>query len=183
MPTVRFELRRDTTANWTAANPVLRPGEPSIEVETRLVKYGDGITPWLDLPYAPVDLPDVLEAYAAGETPSAFTLSIVDAADEEGWREAIGAQEASDKLTALSGVTALADGPHAFPGVTITTVEGLVTSIVLTTPRATSVSVDTSVNPPIVTWQMPDVPGWATARVNRGTTSSVGASVSALPIA
>lgn len=110
MPTVRFQLRRDTTANWTGANPVLGPGEPSLDIDTGLIKYGDGITPWLDLPYAPVDLPDVLDAYAAGETPSAFTLSIVDRPNGAAWCGAIGAQPASD------GLQAYADGdlPSAF---------------------------------------------------------------------
>lgn len=102
MPTVRFQLRRDTTANWTAANPVLGPGEPSLDLDTGLVKYGDGISPWLSLPYAPVDLPDVLDAYASGDTPSTFTLSIVDAIDGAAWRTAIGAQAASSKLQAYA---------------------------------------------------------------------------------
>ena len=39
------------------------------------------------------------------------------------------------------------------------------------TPTATSVSVDVSTNPPLVTWEMPDVTGWATAVVYRGETN------------
>jgi hypothetical protein len=51
MATVKFRLRRDTAANWTAANPVLALGEPGLETDTRRVKYGDGATPWSSLGY------------------------------------------------------------------------------------------------------------------------------------
>jgi hypothetical protein len=46
----RFQLRRGTTAEWTAANPVLLEGEPGLDLDLDLVKYGDGVTPWNDLP-------------------------------------------------------------------------------------------------------------------------------------
>lgn len=49
-----FRLRRDTAANWTAANPVLSLGEPGLETDTRLVKYGDGTTAWNSLAYSTV---------------------------------------------------------------------------------------------------------------------------------
>lgn len=51
MPTVRFQLRRDTAANWASVNPVLGDGEPAIETDTRRKKYGDGVTAWTSLPY------------------------------------------------------------------------------------------------------------------------------------
>lgn len=40
-----------------------------------------------------------LAAYAGGDTPSAFTLGIVDSADQAAWRAAIGAMAASDYAT------------------------------------------------------------------------------------
>jgi len=52
---VKFRIRRDTAANWTAENPVLGLGEPGLETDTRLVKYGDGATAWAGLDYAAVD--------------------------------------------------------------------------------------------------------------------------------
>lgn len=109
MPLVRYKLRRDTAANWTTVNPTLGPGEPGVESDTRLVKYGDGITAWVDLPYAAIELPSVLAAYADGDTPSAFTLSIVDSADGPAWLVAIGAQPVS---AVLSDVASAA--PSAF---------------------------------------------------------------------
>lgn len=50
----RIQLRRDTAANWASANPVLAAGEPGLEIDTALLKYGDGSTPWVDLPYSGV---------------------------------------------------------------------------------------------------------------------------------
>lgn len=70
MPTVRFKLRRDRAATWTSINPVLGDGEPALETDTLLVKYGDGSTPWTSLPYSAVNLPAILEAIA-GTTPIA----------------------------------------------------------------------------------------------------------------
>jgi len=45
---VRFQLRRDTAANWT--NPILALGEPGVETDT--VKVGDGATAWNSLGYS-----------------------------------------------------------------------------------------------------------------------------------
>lgn len=47
-----FRIRRDTAANWTSVNPVLKLGEPGLETDTRKVKYGDGSTAWNSLAYA-----------------------------------------------------------------------------------------------------------------------------------
>jgi len=52
----QIQIRRDTAANWTAANPVLAQGEIGIELDglgTSLVlqKIGDGVTAWDSLPY------------------------------------------------------------------------------------------------------------------------------------
>ncbi|KEZ13528.1 PE-PGRS family protein [Sphingobium yanoikuyae] len=129
MATVRFQLRRDTAANWTSVNPVLGPGEPALETDTLLVKYGDGSTGWNDLPYAALNLPSILAAYAAGDVPSDFTLSIVDSPSETQWRNAIGAQEASANLDAISAAVPIADGPHTIGGITITTAGGIITAI------------------------------------------------------
>lgn len=49
---IRFQFRRGTAAEWTAANPVLLDGEPGIESDTGALKYGDGATAWNDLDYS-----------------------------------------------------------------------------------------------------------------------------------
>ena len=43
---VRIQLRRDTAANWTATNPVLRAGEFGVETDTLKVKVGNGSSAW-----------------------------------------------------------------------------------------------------------------------------------------
>ena len=51
----RFIMRSNPTNSWITYNPILRKGEIGIE-ETpdglRLMKIGDGFTPWNNLPYA-----------------------------------------------------------------------------------------------------------------------------------
>ena len=49
----RIRHRRDTGANWTAANPVLADGELGIESDATSLrgKIGDGVTAWASLPY------------------------------------------------------------------------------------------------------------------------------------
>lgn len=41
---VRFQLRRGSAAEWTAADPVLAMGEPGLEIDTARFKLGDGVT-------------------------------------------------------------------------------------------------------------------------------------------
>ena len=47
----KIQIRNDTAANWKAANPVLLKGEIGIEIDTRKLKIGDGISPWTGLKY------------------------------------------------------------------------------------------------------------------------------------
>jgi hypothetical protein len=67
-----IQIRRDTAANWTAANPVLLLGEIGIETNTTVTsstsklykaKIGDGTTAWNALPYfsisSPISIADV----------------------------------------------------------------------------------------------------------------------------
>lgn len=42
----KIQLRNDTAANWKAANPVLLKGEVGVEIDTRKLKIGDGISAW-----------------------------------------------------------------------------------------------------------------------------------------
>ena len=45
----RIQLRRDTTANWTAQNPVLAEGEQGLDTTTGLLYIGDGVTAFAQL--------------------------------------------------------------------------------------------------------------------------------------
>lgn len=46
-----IQLRRDTAANWTSANPILEAGEAGVETDTAKIKFGDGTTAWTSLGY------------------------------------------------------------------------------------------------------------------------------------
>ena len=68
----RIQYRRDTAANWTAANPILSLGEPGYETDTGKRKIGDGATAWATLAYQ-IDKPTADASYAPGGSPSAVT--------------------------------------------------------------------------------------------------------------
>ena len=40
---------RGTTLQWASEDPVLEPGEPGFNVETRILKIGDGAKRWSEL--------------------------------------------------------------------------------------------------------------------------------------
>ena len=46
-----IQLRRDTSSNWTSANPTLAQGELGVETNTSKIKVGDGSTTWSSLSY------------------------------------------------------------------------------------------------------------------------------------
>ena len=46
-----IQIRRDTAANWTSANPTLAQGELGLETDTDKFKVGDGSTAWTSLGY------------------------------------------------------------------------------------------------------------------------------------
>ena len=50
--TTTIQLRRDTSTNWSAVNPILANGEVGIETDTRKQKFGDGSTAWNSLAYS-----------------------------------------------------------------------------------------------------------------------------------
>lgn len=52
----RIQIRNDTAAAWKAANPVLLKGEIGIEIDTRKIKFGDGISTWETLKYVSDDI-------------------------------------------------------------------------------------------------------------------------------
>lgn len=50
----RIQLRRDTSTNWAATNPILASGEIGYDTTTGAIKFGDGATAWSSLSaYAP----------------------------------------------------------------------------------------------------------------------------------
>jgi hypothetical protein len=49
---VKIQIRRDSAADWTSANPTLSDGEIGIETDTLKAKVGNGATAWNSLAYS-----------------------------------------------------------------------------------------------------------------------------------
>ena len=47
---VQLLLRRGTTSQWSSVNTVLAQGEPGFDTVLKILKIGDGVTPWNSLP-------------------------------------------------------------------------------------------------------------------------------------
>lgn len=45
-----FKFKRGTAARWKELNLILEQGEPGWAIDTYVLKIGDGVTPWNDLP-------------------------------------------------------------------------------------------------------------------------------------
>ena len=79
----RFQLRRGTTAQWAATDPVLAAGEPGVDLDTGALKVGDGTTVWSALPdSAGVPGPPGTTDYTALDNlPTLGTAAATDASD------------------------------------------------------------------------------------------------------
>jgi hypothetical protein len=51
MPLSRLLQRKGLSSQWAVTNPVLESGETGIELDTKKIKIGDGLTAWNTLPY------------------------------------------------------------------------------------------------------------------------------------
>lgn len=60
MVNAKILIRRDTSANWVAANPVLGDGEQGYEKDTEKMKIGDGLRTWIQLPYVKGGQPGII---------------------------------------------------------------------------------------------------------------------------
>ena len=69
---VQIQLRRDTSSNWTSANPTLALGELGLETDGYKYKIGDGATAWTSLSYAELAGTDVFTINE--QTGTAYTL-------------------------------------------------------------------------------------------------------------
>ena len=69
---VQIQLRRDTSSNWTTANPTLALGELGLETDGYKYKIGDGVTAWTSLSYAELAGTDVFTINE--QTGTAYTL-------------------------------------------------------------------------------------------------------------
>jgi hypothetical protein len=75
MATVRIQIRRGTSADWTSVNPVLAGGEMGLETDTGQFKFGDGSSAWADLSYALANqIDDYLPLSEKGQPDGVATL-------------------------------------------------------------------------------------------------------------
>lgn len=75
----RIQIRRGTSFEWEAANPILYQGEFGLETDTNQVKLGDGTSFWNSLGYVSLDwntLAGKPTYVAAGSTKAAARLAI-----------------------------------------------------------------------------------------------------------
>ena len=76
MAGVRIQVRRDTAANWTTANPTLTEGEIGYETDTGLVKVGDGASAWASLRYSFMSFDKAL-GFAGAPTASQVAWALI----------------------------------------------------------------------------------------------------------
>lgn len=62
----KIQIRRDTAANWTSANPTLAQGELGLETDTSKIKAGTGSTAWTSLGYYTLGVSGVPAASITG---------------------------------------------------------------------------------------------------------------------
>lgn len=47
----QIQLRRGLAVEWQTVNPILAEGEMGLNLNSKAIKLGDGVTHWNDLPY------------------------------------------------------------------------------------------------------------------------------------
>jgi len=139
----QIQLRRDTAANWTSANPVLAQGEFAVETDTLKAKIGDGSTAWTSLGYS---FGEFTVSQISDLTATASELNILD-----------GATLTTTELNYVDGVTSAIqdqiDNPTAIIVTDATTSRTLAASdagktIVFTSASATTVTINASTDIP-----------------------------------
>ena len=77
-----FQFKRGTEARWTEVNPILKQGEPGFVYDKNLLKIGDGITPWNDLPYIE-GKNEIVSSYTVADFPLIGDPNIIYKASDE----------------------------------------------------------------------------------------------------
>lgn len=73
----RIQLRRDTSSNWTTADPILGAGELAISTDLEKIKIGDGTSSWSTLNYfnlTPTEVQSAIDSAIAAVVDNAPAL-------------------------------------------------------------------------------------------------------------
>lgn len=84
-----IQLRRATAKEWLDVNPVLKAGEPGIELDSLKIKIGNGNNAWSDLPYI---------SNGGNVSPSAQNILVVNKLPEIGSEESFYKIETTQKM-------------------------------------------------------------------------------------
>lgn len=116
MPTfARIQVRRDTSANWASANPVLASGEIGLDTTLHEAKIGDGSTTWSGLDF--ITLGDsaiaALIADSGSDVSAALSLSTVALLAPLGrFHYALGHDPANAKIVRIGDSTTQGDNNY-----------------------------------------------------------------------
>jgi len=91
----KIQVRRDTAANWTSANPTLSDGEIGYETDTGYMKIGDGTTAWSSLSYFTPGAVD-------GDNNTTYTISTAQAGSDANVT-LTGSDATNDTITLVAG--------------------------------------------------------------------------------
>jgi hypothetical protein len=104
---VQIQLRNDTAANWTSANPTLAAGEVGLETNTGKLKIGNGTTAWNSLAYFE---PSTLDGLSDVTITSASTGQVVQFNGTAWVNSDVAISEVTGLQTALDGKQAVISG-------------------------------------------------------------------------
>ena len=125
----KIQIRRDTAANWTSANPTLAQGELGLETDTGQLKAGTGTTAWTSLGYYTL----------AGFTDPTYTgTPIEDIYAMSGTSVALEPSNGSIQTHTLTGATTYTDAFSAGQAITLMIDDG--TAATITWPTMTWVN-------------------------------------------
>ena len=110
----RIKPRRDTSANWASANPVLQSGEIGFDTTTSQFKIGDGTTAWSSLSYV-TETPSGAQTKADTAESDAIAAAAADATSQISTHAA---------LTATHGATGAIVGTTNTQTLTGKTIDG-----------------------------------------------------------
>lgn len=78
-----FKLKRGSAVQWAEVNPILGLGEPGFVYDLNLLKIGNGVTAWNDLPYLAEDQASIVTASTRSDFPESGNVGIIYRASQE----------------------------------------------------------------------------------------------------